>query len=50
MGGTSKDNFLKTGIEHWRTNYQVEMEKSMSKTQEGIWNASGMRTQSLRKL
>jgi hypothetical protein len=47
MGGTMKERFLQTGVEHWRTNYQEEMAKtgvkgtgasqgmSLSKTQGG---------------
>ena len=47
MGGTMKERFLQTGVEHWRTNYQDEMAKagrngvgvsqgmSLSKTQGG---------------
>lgn len=49
MGSTAKDNLLRTGVEHWRTNYQEEMAKSMSKTQNANWNSSSLRTQSLRK-
>ena len=49
MGSTTKDNLLRTGVEHWRTNYQEEMAKSMSKTHNANWNGSSLRTQSLKK-
>lgn len=65
MGATTKERFLQTGVEHWRTNYQEEMSKadrrsmgmsqgvshgmSLAKTQGGEKWTNDQRAQSLRK-
>jgi hypothetical protein len=40
---------LQTGVEHWKTNYQEEMAKSLSRTQGSDKWAKDQRAQSLKK-
>ena len=49
MGATTKERFLQSGVEHWKTNYQQEMAALLSKTQGGEKWTPSQRTQSLKK-